>query len=599
MTSTMMTLANDPKNVFFTGKGGVGKTSLSCAFAISQADAGHQVLLVSTDPASNLDEIFGVKLSSRPLPIQGAPGLVVMNIDPGAAAREYRERIVDPYRGVLPDAALKSIEEQLSGACTTEIAAFDAFATLLSDDGVSRDFDRIVFDTAPTGHTLRLLKLPAAWEDFLTENISGNSCLGPLAGLQTRKRVFNSAMLAIADPSQTAIILVARPDLASLKEAERTRAELVGIGVVNQHLAVNGIFPETASGDPLATALSLQADRALNDMPDALRELSLDRFPLVGFDLLGIESLRSFSQKKTPIADVQSATLDSQPLGFISLNELIDELAGQSQGVIMTMGKGGVGKTSIATAIAVALACSGNRVLLTTTDPAAHTDKSLEGVVPNLRVSHLDPESETLRHRAEVMQQAGANLDKKGRDLLEEDLRSPCTEEIAVFKAFSRIIDQGKDGFIVLDTAPTGHTLLLLDAADAYHREVTRTAQQVPEAVLRLRDRLRDPDYTKILLITLPEATPVHEAAYLQNDLKRAGISPYAWVVNQSLTPCQLFDPFLKGKRSRELRYLREVRETLSEKAVIIPLQPDGIVAGLRSTLGKKPLMSRISHVPG
>ena len=581
----MISLANEPKNVFFTGKGGVGKTSLSCAFAIFQADAGKRVLLVSTDPASNLDETFGITLTSRPLPVPGATGLSAMNINPEVAAREYRERMVGPYRNILPPAAVKSIEEQLSGACTTEIAAFEVFARLLGDDRVRSDFDQIVFDTAPTGHTLRLLKLPAAWDDYLTNNPGNTSCLGPLSGLQAQKQLFAATVLALADPLQTAIVLVARPDRASLKEADRTRTELGSLGILNQHLIINGLFPPSDSKDPLALTLATQAQQALDDLPSGLRHLPVDRFFLTEYALLGIDALRAFSRREQKSAISSPPHEEPELPAFESLIDLIEDLSRQSSGVIMTMGKGGVGKTSIATAIAVELARRGHPVHLTTTDPAAHTDKSLQGAIPGLTVSHIDPENETHKHRTEVMEQAGANLDQKGRDLLEEDLRSPCTEEIAVFKAFSRIIDAGSHGFVVLDTAPTGHTILLLDAAEAYHREVSRTAQQAPEAVRLLRDRLRDPKYTKVLIVTLPESTPVHEAAYLQNDLKRAGISTYAWVINQSLTPCQVTDPFLKGKRLREARYLREVRESLAEKVVLVPLQPDGIVVGLRTSL--------------
>lgn len=575
----MLTLTVVPKNLFFTGKGGVGKTSLSGSFALFLADAGRRVLLVSTDPASNLDEILGVTLGPEPIRITGTDRLWAMNINPEVAAREYRERTVAPFRGLLPEASIRSIEEQLSGACTTEIASFEAFARLLGDEEVHGRYDHVVFDTAPTGHTLRLLKLPAAWDDYLANNLGGNSCLGPLAGLQAQKRLFRTTMLAIADSRQTGIVLVARPDRASLREADRTRGELGALGVTNLRLAVNGIYDQASRTDPLASSLADRARQALADMPEGLRMLPVDRFPLAGFDLLGVEALRSFAHRRPVPPETPPTARESGPADLASLEDLIDELAGQSPGVIMTMGKGGVGKTSIATAIAVSLAGRGHRVHLTTTDPAAHPDRSLETVVPGLRVSHLDAEAEARQHREEVLRTSGATLDQHGRDLLEEDLRSPCTEEIAVFQAFSRIVAEGREGFVVLDTAPTGHTLLLLDAAEAFHREVTRTARQAPEAIRLLRGRLQDGAFTKVLIVTLPEATPVHEAAYLQADLERAGIKPYAWVINQSLTPCPITDPFLQTRRSREARYLSEVRESLSEKVVLVPWNPGGIMA--------------------
>jgi len=561
------------RHLFFTGKGGVGKTSVACATAISLADRGKRVLLVSTDPASNLDDVLQTPLGSRPMPIEAVSGLFAMNIDPEAAAREYRQRIIEPYRGVLPDAAVASIEEQLSGACTVEIAAFDEFSRLLGDPTTTAEFDHVVFDTAPTGHTLRLLQLPAAWSGFFKTNVSGTSCLGPLAGLQQQRTLYEATLNALIDPEATTLILVSRPERSALAEAERTREELAALGVSSQRLVVNGIFHTTDTDDAIAQSLESHGRAALNSIPAGLAALPRIEIPLVPFSLVGVAALRQLlrlpeSPSTLAIAPVVERDVDSFSQSF---TRLLDDIAIEKQGVVMTMGKGGVGKTTIASAIAVELARRGHRVHLSTTDPAAHLDASLSLQVPNLTVSRIDPIAETKRYAEEVMSTVGESLDEQGRKLLEEDLRSPCTEEIAVFRAFAAKVAEGDDGFVVLDTAPTGHTLLLLDASEAYHRQVQRAQIDLPETVGGLLPRLRNSDYSKALLVTLPEATPLHEAFRLQADLERAGIEPYAWVVNQSLTPLPLRDPTLAARQAGEVQYIEEVKRNHVSRTALVP----------------------------
>jgi arsenite-transporting ATPase len=564
-------LQRAPRNLFFTGKGGVGKTSVACASAIALAEQGRRVLLVSTDPASNLDEVLETKLGASPQAIEDVPGLLALNIDPETAAHAYRERVVGPYRGVLPDAAVRSMEEQLSGACTVEIAAFDEFSKLLGDASATRDFDHVVFDTAPTGHTLRLLELPAAWTGFLETNVGGTSCLGPLAGLEEKQLLYDATRLALIDAERTLLVLVTRAEGSALAEAERTRRELAALGVVRQELVINGIFWATEAGDPVAAAMQWRDEGALDSMPSGLRELPRTELPLLPLELVGIAALRNLSAPQQPSRSVDPGAAESAWAGELpDLATLLPVLEQGGRGIIMTMGKGGVGKTNLAVSIALALARRGQDVHLTTTDPAAHVTDALGAAADGIRVSRIDPEAETRAYSEEVLRTAGAGLDTAGRALLEEDLRSPCTEEIAVFRAFAHIVDEGEHGFVVIDTAPTGHTLLLLDAAESYHREVLRTAGNAPEEVRRLLPRLRDPGFTKILLVTLPEATPVHEAAQLQRDLARAGIRPLAWVVNQSLAPLRVTDPILVRRRANEARYHAEVRG-LTERVVVVP----------------------------
>ena len=557
--------------LFFTGKGGMGKTTLACATAIGLAGRGKRVLIVSTDPASNLDEVLGTPLAEQPRPVLGVPGLHAANIDPEAAAREYRERAVGPYRGLLPDTAVASMEESLSGACTVEIAAFDAFAALLGAPEATADYDHVIFDTAPTGHTLRLLALPAAWTGFIDTNTSGTSCLGPLAGLQEQRDLYAASVQALSDPQTTTLVLVSRPEESALAEAERTRGELAGAGMRRQLLALNGVFDAADSDDDTALALAARQAAALTGMPAALAALERVEVPLLDFAPLGPDALaRVLDHAHAPGAHAHPNPVD---VPGAPLAELIDELEADGRGVIMTMGKGGVGKTTLAAGIATELAQRGHAVHLSTTDPAAHVADAVGDGVPGLSVSRIDPAEQTRLYSEEVLASAGADLDDQGRALLEEDLRSPCTEEIAVFRAFADTVARGQDGFVVLDTAPTGHSLLLLDAAQSYHRDVARGLSDVPDAVAQLLPRLRDTDYTRVLIVTLPEATPVHEAARLADDLRRADIVPYAWIVNQSLAAAGATHPTLAARACAEHPYIAEAAEQAGRLA-LVPWQP-------------------------
>ena len=568
--------AHTTRYLFFTGKGGVGKTSLSCATALKLAESGKRVLLVSTDPASNLDEVLETQLTNKPTFIAGVPKLDAMNINPVEAAAAYRERLIGPMRGLLPETALRSMEEQLSGSCTVEIAAFDEFSGLIGNPETTKDYDHIIFDTAPTGHTLRLMSLAKAWDQFLDKNTSGTSCLGPLAGLEKQRAVYEGTVKTLADASATTLVLVSRPQLAALREAERTSKELRALGVSNQCLIINGIFETKCLDDVTAQAMQRRGEAALAAAKDFITSLSSFVVPLRPINILGLGGLRVLLDGDIIIAPIPGLVDVWTPPEMESLELLVADIERQGSGVIMTMGKGGVGKTTVAAAIAVMLARRGHAVHLSTTDPAAHVAQTLAGQVSGLTLSKIDPVAETTAYQAEVMRAQGDKMDAAGRALLQEDLRSPCTEEIAVFRAFAREVGQGTNRFVVLDTAPTGHTLLLLDASEAYNRELQRQSRSTqPEEVLHLLERLRDPAFTRILLVTLPEATPVHEAAALQEDLRRAQIEPFAWVINQSLLNSGSCDPLLQSREEAEHRYLREVVEKQSTRTAWLPWQPE------------------------
>lgn len=569
----MKFLKNTPKFLFFTGKGGVGKTSLSCATAIHLAEQDKQVLLVSTDPASNVGQVFGQTIGHTITPITTARGLSALEIDPQAAARQYRERLVEPVRGVLPDDVIKGIEEQLSGACTTEIAAFDEFTALLTDSELVNQYDHIVFDTAPTGHTIRLLQLPGAWSGFLNEGKGDASCLGPLAGLDKQRQQYASAVEALSDPEHTRLILVARAQKSTLDEAARTSEELAAIGLNSQYLVINGVLPASeAQHDRLAAAIHQREQAAIAETPAVLHHLPIDQLPLKPFNLVGIDALNSLFDSNDNAVTTATAVSTTPQAALPSLSTLVDELVKTDHGLIMMMGKGGVGKTTLAAAIAVDLATRGFPVHLTTSDPAAHLSDTLTGSLNNLDVSRIDPHVETERYRMQVLASKGKHLDAAGRAMLEEDLRSPCTEEIAVFQAFSRIIREAGKKFVVMDTAPTGHTLLLLDATGAYHREIVR---QVSEGIHYTTPmmQLQDPVRTKVMIVTLAETTPVLEAADLQEDLRRAGIEPWAWLINNSLAVSETQSPLLKLRASHEAAQIEAVRTQYAKRVALVPVQ--------------------------
>jgi arsenite-transporting ATPase len=568
----MKFLENSPRFLFFTGKGGVGKTSVACASALTLTRSGKKVLLVSTDPASNVGQVFGVTIGNTVTPLQDVPGLSALEIDPEQAAEAYRERIIAPVRGLLPESELVGIAESLSGSCTTEIASFDEFTNLLADDSFYGDYDHIVFDTAPTGHTIRLLQLPGSWTDFLAAGKGDPSCLGPLSGLEKHKQVYAKAVQALTDPARTRLVLVARAQTSSLSEIERTYLELNQIGIGGGYVVVNGVLPEAAGDEDLAQALRAREAAAIAAIPDAVAGLPRDVLDLKPGNMVGIAALESLFAA-TSVADITDEATPISEIEDAPLAALVNEVELDGHGLVMCMGKGGVGKTTVAAAIAAALAKRGHVVHLTTTDPAAHLTETLHGSIPGLTVSRIDPEAAIQEYRHHVMETKGRNLDDDGRAALAEDLLSPCTDEVAVFRQFSKVVQESRRHFVVIDTAPTGHTLLLLDATGSYHREIARQVGDTMGYVTPLM-RLQDPAQTKVVLVTLAETTPVLEAEELQGDLERAGIHPWAWVINNSIAAAHPQSPFLQARAASEMEQITKVH-TLTDRTALIPLLPE------------------------
>lgn len=574
----MKFLAGMPRFMFFTGKGGVGKTSIACAAAVGLVRAGRRVLLVSTDPASNVGQVFGLTVGNTVTAIADVPGLWALEIDPEQAAAAYRERILAPLRGMLPETDIASMTEQLSGSCTTEVASFNEFTALLTDE--TSDYDHVLFDTAPTGHTIRLLQLPGSWSEFLTGG-GDASCLGPLSGLDKQKAVYADAVAALADPHRTRLVLVARPSRSTLAEIARTRTELATVGLSDQYVVINGVLPETAdSRDPLVAATRRRERAAIEAMPATVRELPRDLVELKATNIVGVDALTTLFDPTPPVTAATTVPPAVAAVADAPLAALIEQIEHDEPCLIMCMGKGGVGKTTVAAAVAVALAQHGHEVHLSTTDPAGDLTETVAGSLEHLRVSRIDPARAVADYRARVMAGKGAGLDDAGRAALAEDLRSPCTDEIAVFQAFSHIVAESRRRFVVVDTAPTGHTLLLLDATGSYHRDIVRQMALGTRFITPLI-RLQDPEATKVLLVTLPETTPVLEAAELRDDLERAGIHPWAWVIDNSLAAAAPTDPLLRRRATAELDQIQQVTTHTGRYAVIPALagEPVGIPA--------------------
>lgn len=558
---------NLTKYLFYTGKGGVGKTSVACATAVNLADRGKKVLLVSTDPASNLQDVFNTELTGKASPIAEVANLDVANLDPMQAAAEYRESVIAPYRGKLPDAVLTNMEEQLSGSCTIEIAAFNEFSNFITNKELEQGYDHILFDTAPTGHTLRMLQLPSAWSDFISESTHGASCLGQLSGLESKKEMYKTAVETLADGAKTTLILVTRPETAPLKEVERASDELAELGVQNQSMVINGLLAD--HDDPISASLYKKQQDALAEMPESLKAVTTYRVPLRAYNVTGIENVRALLTKDSYV--ISNARIKTEDIP--RLKDIIDDLYHSGKKVIFTMGKGGVGKTTIAAAIALGLSDKGKSVHLATTDPAAHLKFVLDEKC-GITMSHIDEQEELARYQEEVLSKARETMLEEDIAYIEEDLRSPCTQEIAVFRAFAEIVERAENEIVVIDTAPTGHTLLLLDATLSYHKEVERTQGNIPDSVKKLLPRLRSKE-TEVIIVTLPEATPVYEALRLEEDLRRANIATKWWVINSSLHYTETTNAMLAAKANNEIPWINTVSEHTAGKLALIAWKAD------------------------
>jgi arsenite-transporting ATPase len=558
------------KYLFYTGKGGVGKTSIACATAVSLADDGKNVLLISTDPASNLQDVFATKLNNKGVPIKDVPNLIVANLDPNESAAEYRESVIGPYRGKLPEVAIKNMEEQLSGSCTVEIAAFNEFSKFITDESLKSKYDYIIFDTAPTGHTLRMLQLPSAWSNFISENTSGTSCLGQLSGLEDKKGVYKDAVKTLADGGSTTLILVSRPEETPLKEAERASIELKDIGIRNQTLIINGIL--TSYDDSISENYYKKQQSALLKMPKGLRGIATYMVPLRAYNITGLDNVRSLLNSDHFAVSNEKVNAKT----ILHLKDIVDDLYSTNKKVIFTMGKGGVGKTTIAAAITLGLAKKGRKVHLTTTDPAGHLNFVINES-SGITMSRIDEKKELEKYQNEVLSKARKTMSEEDLAYVKEDLKSPCTQEIAVFRAFADIVDKAEDQTVVIDTAPTGHTLLLLESTESYNRQIKNSHGEIQESERKLLPRLHNAAETEVLIVTLAEDTPVYEAMRLEEDLKRTGIMTKWWIINSSLYKTNTINRMLAAKASNEVKWINKVDMHSKGMFAVIPWRADEI----------------------
>ena len=549
------------KYLFFTGKGGVGKTSTACATTVALADEGKKVLLISTDPASNLQDVFETELDGKAKPIKGVDNLEVINLNPLEAAHNYKESVVAPFRGKLPDSVIESMEEQLSGSCTVEIAAFNEFSNFITNSKINTDYNHIIFDTAPTGHTLRMLQLPSAWTDFISESTHGASCLGQLSGLEAKKETYKKAVENLSDKSLTTLVLVTRPDKTPLNEVARASKELSEIGIKNQILVINGILENY--DDDLSESIFNKQKLALENMPDMLTEFDTYTIALRSYNITGIDSIRNLLKKDQ--INEQKVEVEGK---LFNLDDIVSDFVKNNRKVIFTMGKGGVGKTTIASSVALKLSKLGKKVHLATTDPADHIKFMIDSS-SGISMSHIDEKEELKKYQDEILENARKTMSEDDVAYIEEDLRSPCTQEIAVFRAFAELVEKADDEIVVIDTAPTGHTLLLLDSTLSYHQEVQRTQGQIPESVKNLLPRLRGEE-TEVLIVSLAEATPFYEASRLEEDLTRASIHTNWWIVNSSLYKANPGNKMLSAKANEEVKWINKILDHTSGKLAVI-----------------------------
>lgn len=590
---------NNTQYLFFSGKGGVGKTTMACATAVHYAEKGQKTLIITTDPASNLADVFETEIGHKITPL-GVPNLWGMEISPEKATEEYRERILSPMREVMPDDVMKVLEEQFNSPCTTEIASFDRFVDFIAGDPSNNGerYDIIIFDTAPTGHTIRLLELPVDWSKHIEESAkgSGNTCIGPVASIQESKKRYDEATGLLGDPVRTKFIFVLQPEKTSIYETKRSSEELKTIGVKTIELIINGILPREVCEHPFFQKryeMQQQYLKKIEEVFHVPKKLiyqrdgeikGIDRIRNIASDLFGINEA-SFQLESKAKLKPASFIMGFDPI----LNLILPH--GQTRAIFFT-GKGGVGKTTVSCITAYYLASRGYKTLLLTTDPASHIGEVLEQKVDdriqkvegvdNLWAVIIDQKRAVEEYKQRILNEAKQKYSEDMLTAIREELESPCTEEMAAFEKFMNYVESDEYDLVIFDTAPTGHTLRLLELPFDYSEQVglmvttTEKSEGVKSETQKRLDRIiarmKDPDRSVFAFVVYPESTPVMEAYRAMLDLKEAGIPTQFVVANQVLLPEYCTNEYFSRRRLMQEKYLAEIKELFRLPMILMPL---------------------------
>jgi len=588
--------------IFFSGKGGVGKTTMACATAVHYAESGKKTLIITTDPASNLADVFEIKIGHKITPL-GVKNLWGMEIDPDKATEEYRERILAPMRAVMPVSVMKVMEEQFNSPCTTEIASFDRFVDFMVMEQSENEipYEVIIFDTAPTGHTIRLLELPVDWSKHIEDSAKGggNTCIGPVASIQENKKKYDEATRLLGDPSRTDFVFVLQPEGTSLYETKRSKAELEGIGVQRVRFIINGILPQEVCTHPFFRSRYEMQQKYLEQIRQDFKESITYMYQRDG-EIKGIESLRAvavdlFSAGQASGSYRLYTSFETLPQGPLvqaaSLFDLINPTPGKTKAIFFT-GKGGVGKTTVSTAVAYGLGQKGYKTLLLTTDPASHIGQVLQRSVgssvsriegaDNLWATMIDQKQAAEEYKARIVAEAQKKYSPDMIAAVREELESPCTEEMAAFDKFMGYVESDEFDVVVFDTAPTGHTLRIIELPFDYDDQVGMMIATTAEAASvksetqhrfeKIIARMKDPERSIFAFVVYPESTPVVEAYRAMLDLKDAGIETKFVVANQVLPSEVCTNEFFKKRRAMQVKYLAEIEKLFNKPITIMPL---------------------------
>jgi arsenite-transporting ATPase len=595
--------------VFFSGKGGVGKSTVSCATATWLADNGYETLLVTTDPAPNLSDIFGQEIGHEITGIDDVANLSAIEIDPDVAAEEYRQETIEPMRQLLDDEELQTVEEQLDSPCVDEIAAFDNFVDFME----SPAYDVVVFDTAPTGHTIRLMELPTDWNAELEKG--GSTCIGPAASMENRKQEYERAIDTLQDGERTTFGFVGKPEDSSIDEIKRSAADLGELGIDSELLILNGYLPESVCDDPFFEG-KREDEQAVIDR--ASTEFDADAtatYPLQPGEIAGLELLDDVGgvlydgEEATVAADATGAAVVDRDKGDASggagfdatdTDAVVEQLTpGDETQYLFFTGKGGVGKSTIAATAATKLAEAGHETLVVTTDPAAHLEDIFGEPVgheptsvsqAHLDAARIDQAKALTEYREQVLDHVTEMYEEKDDTAVdvetaianvEEELESPCAEEMAALEKFVSYFDEDGYEAVVFDTAPTGHTLRLLELPSDWKGfmdlgSLTKGAapakgDQYDEVI----ETMKGPQSTFAFVMS-PEYTPMMEAYRAAADLEaQVGIETSLVVANYLLPEEYGNNDFFASRRAQQATYLDEIRDRFDAPVSLAPLRRD------------------------